>query len=218
MVSVNHSVAGRGPAPLRGLILLPAAPVTATMNQMQVSSFGERLLREFETRRCKNPRYSLRALAAFLETDHSTLSQILRGSRRVPVSRIRGWARKLGIDQEETTVYIAAEHEPDTRTAERQRQMRQWTAEALAIANQPAHWGILRLCRAPEFRSDSRWIAQQIGVDIDQVNLAFSRLLRLRLLEVRASGEWKDLTGMPHLTERKFRTLALARARELAAK
>ncbi|HEY6393604.1 MAG TPA: helix-turn-helix transcriptional regulator [Bryobacteraceae bacterium] len=188
------------------------------MNQMQIGFFRERLLREFETRRRKNPRYSLRALAAFLETDHSTLSQILRGSRRVPVRRIRGWARKLGIDQEETIVYIAAEHEPDTRTAQRQHQLRQWTAEALAIANQRAHWEILRLCRAPEFRADSRWIARQIGVDIDQVNLAFSRLLRLRLLEVSASGQWKDLTGAPHLTERKFRTLALARARELAAK
>ena len=95
--------------------------------------------------------------------------------------------------------------------------MCQWTAEALAIANQRAHWEILRLSRAPEFRSDSRWIARQIGVDIDQVNIAFSRLLRLRLLEVLPSGEWKDVTGMPNLTERKFRTLALARTRELAA-
>jgi len=188
------------------------------MNQMQASFFSERLRQEFETRRRKNGRYSLRALAAFLETDHSTLSQILRGSRRVPVRRIRGWARKLGIDQEETTVYIAAEHEPDTRTAGRQHQLRQWTAEALAIANQRAHWEIIRLCRTPEFRADSRWIAQQTGLDIDQVNLAFTRLLRLRLLEVSKSGEWKDLTGIPRLTEPKFRTLALARARELAAK
>lgn len=43
--------------------------------------FRARLRQEFESRRRKNPRYSLRALAMFLNTDHSTLAQILRGAR-----------------------------------------------------------------------------------------------------------------------------------------
>jgi hypothetical protein len=36
---------------------------------------------EFARRRKDNPRYSLRAFAAALKTDHSTLSQIIRGRR-----------------------------------------------------------------------------------------------------------------------------------------
>ena len=69
-----------------------------------------------------------------------------------------------------------------------------------------------------QFRPDCRWIAKQAEVSVDQVNLALSCLLRLRLLEINAAGKWKDLTGVPELTERAFRGLALARARELAAK
>jgi hypothetical protein len=45
----------------------------------------------------KNARYSLPAFAAFLGTDHSTLQQILRGTRRAPAG------------------YIAKEHVPDAQ-------------------------------------------------------------------------------------------------------
>jgi len=181
-------------------------------------AFRERLCQELEARRKKNPRYSMRALAAFLGTDHSTLSQILRGTRNVPVRSIRLWSSKLGISPEEAALYIAAEHTPDSQTAERQHQLRQWTAEAMSVVSEPAHWQILRLCRARGFRPDCRWIAGEIGTSVDQVNLALSRLLRLRLLQIKESGQWKDLTGIPNLTERGFRKLALARVRELAAK
>jgi len=94
---------------------------------MEGRFFRERLQRELENRRKKNARYSLRALAAFLGTDHSTLSQILRGERRVPVGRIRSWAGKLGIGKDEAAVYIAAEHARDAQTAARQHHLRQWT-------------------------------------------------------------------------------------------
>lgn len=184
---------------------------------MREAGFVARLQEEWKTRRKNNPRYSLRAFASFLGTDHSTLSQILRGARRIPVARLRSWAAKLGMDAAQAAVYVAAEHAPDAQTIERQNQLRHWTAEAMAVANEPAHWHIVRLSRAPEFRPDCRWIADQIGVSVDAVNMALSRLLRLRLLEVIASGEWKDLTGLRKLTEREFRKLALARVRQKAA-
>lgn len=177
-------------------------------------SFRERLGREFESRRKKNPRYSVRALALFLATDHSTLAQILRGTRRVPISRLRAWARKLGIGAEETAVYIAAEHAPDARTAQRQHQLRHWSAEAGAVTSEAAHWRILRLCRTSEFRPDCRWIAGQIDASVDDVNLALSRLLRLGLLQMNGEGNWKDTTGLPRLTAGEFRKVALARVRK----
>jgi transcriptional regulator with XRE-family HTH domain len=181
---------------------------------MDHMSFRERLRQEFESRRNSNPRYSLRAMALFLDIDHSTLAQILRGVRRVPAARVRGWARKLGISIEEATAYIAAEHAPDARTRQRQYQLRHWTAEALALTSEPAHWQILCLCRAPEFQADCRWIARQISVSVDAVNLALSRLLRLGLLQVDPAGRWKDTTGLPRLTGDAFRRLALARVRK----
>jgi transcriptional regulator with XRE-family HTH domain len=184
---------------------------------MQERGFRERLGQEFEARRQKNARYSLRAFAAFLGTDHSTLSQILNGSRRMPVRHVRPWARRLGMDAEEAIAYVAAEHVPDTARAEREEQLRHWTAEAMSIVTERVHWEIVRLCRTTAFRYDCRRIAGQIGTTVDEVNLALSRLLRLRLVEVSAGGEWRDTTDLPELTEKEFRKLALARVRQKAA-
>ena len=184
---------------------------------MQVLEFRDGLEREFDARRQKNPRYSLRAFATFLGADHSTLSQILKGSRRVPAASIRLWARKLGMSREEAAVYVASEHVPDAATATRQAQLLHWTAEARSIVTETAHWEIVRLSRMKTFRADCRWIAQQIGAEVDDVNMAFSRLLRLGLVEVRSAGMWREMTGLKSPTEKEFRKLALARVREKAA-
>jgi transcriptional regulator with XRE-family HTH domain len=178
--------------------------------------FGERLCREFESRRKRNSRYSIRAFATFLRTDHSTLSQILRGTRRVPVNRISVWAKKLGMSDEEIALYAAAESAPDTAAHARQEQIRHWTAEAASLVREPLHLQILELSRKPNFRADCRWIATQLNVTVDEVNIAFSRLLRLRLVTANGPDKWTDLTCIPQLTEREFLDMALARARESA--
>lgn len=184
---------------------------------MARSSFPEKLKREFEARREKNSRYSLRAFAAFLGTDHSTLSQILRAKRPICANAVRAWGEKLGMTPEETAVYVAAQYVPDPSTTRRHEQLRHWTAEAMAIVNERIHWHILRLLHSRSFQADCRWIAAEIGTSVDQVNLALSRLLRLRLLEMARSGKWRNLMGRGQPTEAQFKKLALIRIRELAA-
>lgn len=179
--------------------------------------FRDRLQREFEERRAKNGRYSLRAFANSLGTDHSTLSQILRERRRTPIGRMRVWARELGLDPEETAAYIVAEHLVDAGDSARDAQMQHWTAEAMAVIVDRTHWEIYRLCGTGEFRSDSRWIAERVGTTVDQVNIVLTRLLRLRLLESNASGHWVKVDESQAGTERDFRRLALARVRQKAA-
>jgi hypothetical protein len=123
-------------------------------------------------RKQANPRYSLRAFARFLGTDHSTLSQVMKGRRRATVKQIRDIGKKLGSSSEEISVYLAAEHVPDPSTTERNAQLRHWTAEALAVITGRAHWEIVRLSRERDFRADCRWIAAQAGVSVDEANLA----------------------------------------------
>ncbi len=166
---------------------------------MLETRFKERLQSEFEQRREKNPRYSL------------------RGSRRTPLTRLRAWGAKPGMSREEIAVYVAAEHVPAGAEAQRLEKLRHWTTEALCIVTEPAHWEIVRLSREAGFRADCRWIAERASLNVDAVNMAFSRLLRLRLLEVDASGKWVELTGISEITEPEFRKLALDRVREKAA-
>jgi|HubBroStandDraft_3_1064219.scaffolds.fasta_scaffold106307_2 hypothetical protein len=192
------------------------APRIPYHRAMMQTLFCERLRNEFELRRKRNSRYSIRAFAVFLRTDHSTLSQILRCARRMPVNRIATWAKKLGMGGEEITFYMAAESVPDGVAHARHEQLRHWTAEAASIAWEAIHLQILELSCRPNFRADCRWIAGQLNVSVDEVNIAFSRLLRLRLIAANGQNSWTDLTGIPQLTEREFLAMALARVRERA--
>jgi transcriptional regulator with XRE-family HTH domain len=97
---------------------------------MSVSPFGERLKQEFEARRAVNSRYSQRAFARFLGLDHATLAQVLKGRRKMPISRIRNCSARLGLDTEEAVAYCAAEHAPDAALCERREHLRHKTAEA----------------------------------------------------------------------------------------
>jgi hypothetical protein len=195
----------------------PVVPRSTRPYNHPVTAFAERLRQEFDVRREKNARYSLRAFATLLGTDHASLAQVFRGTRGVPVSKINRLARRLGLDREEAQAYVAAAHAPDDATLAWQRQLRHWSAEALAVVNDRMHFEIVRLIRLPGFRNDSRWIAQQAGASVDQVNIVLQRLLRLGLVTMPASQAWRDLTGLRVLTEKAFRCMALARVRKMAA-
>jgi transcriptional regulator with XRE-family HTH domain len=94
-------------------------------------TFRAVLQSELDRRRAANARYSLRAFARCLAVDHSTLSQILRGKRRVTARNVRALGRKLRLTAPAIDEHCAAEHES----------------------------AILAAVRRPGFRADSRWLA-----------------------------------------------------------
>jgi len=175
---------------------------------MRRGLFQQRLQREFEARRRLNPRYSLRAFARFLGTDHATLRQILQGTRGVPQRSVLAWAKGLGMSTEEAAVYREASGLPEAAALARQERVLHRTAEAASIIDEPVHWQIVQLCRSAEFRPDTRWIADRAGVSIDRVNMALTRLLRLGLLRIQDVRQWLPVEAA---TEQQFRATALAR-------
>ena len=153
------------------------------------SPFRRRLIQEFDARRARNPRYSLRAFAGFLGLDHATLTQILKGRRGMPKGRIHDCARRLGMSAEEASAYFTN------------------AGEALNVIDDPVHWRIVQLCRSAEFRPDCHWIAARLQVSTDQVNVAVTRLISFGLLRMRARTEWWCEN---FATEREFRMSAVA--------
>ena len=97
---VGHDI-----APLFRPASLLTRPVDPTIEFMKTTAIGVRKnagFREFLQRKlaqscANNPQYSLRAFAKSLGTDHSTLSQILRGKRRLTAETIRALARQLKL-------------------------------------------------------------------------------------------------------------------------
>jgi len=101
------------------------------------SPFRRRLIQEFDARRARNSRYSLRSFARFLGLDHATLTQILKGRRRMPKGRIHDCAKRLGMSADEASAYFAG------------------AGEALDFIAEPLYWRIIRLCRSADFRPNA---------------------------------------------------------------
>jgi hypothetical protein len=120
------------------------------------------LVSELARRQYDNARYSLRAYARDLGTDHATLSQVLRGRRVLSPRLARQFGRKLRLPEPAIAEACELHH-----------------AEAL-----------LRLAKLRAFRCDSRWIATRTGLPLDAVNRALHRLIFDRRLIMAARDRW----------------------------
>lgn len=134
---------------------------------MRCVTFREVLEAELRRRRERNPRYSLRAFARALALDHSSLSQILRGKRRLTGKVIRRLGAVLRMPAREIEGFCSE-------------------------ANDRALVGLIG---SPLFRADSRWIATVLGIPIDEVNVSLQRLVRLRAVVMKAQRTWEVLCG-----------------------
>ena len=124
--------------------------------------FRELLRDEFERRRLRNRRYSLRSFARFLGVDHSTLSQIIRGRRRLTPRAISHMGARLGVAAGVLRECAAGEND--------------------AV--------VLRVVTRASFRPDVRWIAVRTGLTIDAINISLHRLLHGRALTMIARDSW----------------------------
>lgn len=170
--------------------LLAGAPAATP-----ATSFRLFLQAELARRCAGNPRFSLRAFAARLGVDHSTLSQLLRGRRPATPATIEKLGRRLGLEPEVIERYVAHERlfaVPATAGEEHVTQLARDAAEVLADLR---HAAILELTHLADFRPDSRWIARVLDLSPDEVNVALQRLLRLGLLAMAGPSRWVDRSG-----------------------
>lgn len=155
---------GFAPLSHRGPLTVSGAP-----DRVRTVNFQQMLQAEFGQRRQRNPRYSLRAFARHLGTDHSTLSQILRRRRRLSPRLVRRFGERLRLDP----------------------------GVIRDVCGQQQAEAILRLIHLPAFRTDSRWIATQTGLSLDAVNAAIHRLLQQGDLVMESVNRW-TATRTPH--------------------
>jgi len=124
--------------------------------------FAMLLETEFLRRRHRNPRYSLRAFARSMGTDHATMSQLLRGLRRLSLRRIRTMGARLGLSD------CQIEH--------------CCTARADAA--------VLEAIRKPPMCIGSRKLARRVGINVDAINIVLHRLLVAGSLRMPAKDRW----------------------------
>ncbi len=151
-----------------------------------MNSFRHFVQAEIAHRCAKNPRYSLRALARTLALDPATLSQLVRGKRRMTPRTIRRIGAALGLPPEEIEAYVRFEETPRGGL----RTLDDLEKDFAALVEEWQHHAILELTTLAEFRPDTRWIARVLDTPADKVNVALQRLTRLGLLKMASSSRW----------------------------
>jgi transcriptional regulator with XRE-family HTH domain len=119
-------------------------------------TFRELLAAELRRRCRKNRRYSLRAFGRALGVDHSTLSQVMRGGRRLTPRSVLRIAPRLGIPQHEAEVFAteAKLFQAVSRRTFRPRSTE--LARRLAISVDEANVLLQRMLRTRQLRMTDR--------------------------------------------------------------
>jgi uncharacterized protein (TIGR02147 family) len=190
----RESVSGVGNDYIIGVKTNILAPV---VRPGPASSFRLLLQSELGRRCASNPHYSLRAFAKYLGLDHATLSQMLRGKRRLTAKMIVKIGTRLGLPEDKLKAYVS--YEESTCSAPlpsvNLRAIQQMAHDTAALISEWYHYAILELTRLQDFKPDSRWIARVLGLTPDEVNVAVTRLTRLGLLHMVSRKRWTDTSG-----------------------
>ena len=170
--------------------------VTNACGTAKPESFRRILQAELANRCSQNPQYSLRAFARDLATDHASLSQLLRGRRKLTAKTIRKFGELLGLELAEIEKLVDAEAVvSESANAAVQAEIEQLSKDASNLICEWQHFAILELLRFESFEPNSNWIAQVLGLSVDEVNIALTRLIRLNLISMESPSVWRDLSG-----------------------
>ena len=150
------------------------------------------LTNEFSKRKNRNPSYSIRAFARFLEIDHSVLASVFRGKRRIPKKCARKVTQKLDLSPRQSQEFLLSlanmraslvqlSKVPLRTEAHEEKVLSE--DDCFHIIADPEHYSILSLCEMEGFSSEPAWIAKRLGVTETQVRVAINRLITAGLLK-----------------------------------
>lgn len=145
----------------------------------------------FESRKAKNPRYSMRAFARDLGISSGWISDIFAG-RRLPGKRLTvRIARSLKLNDED------AQKLQDL--VKRLQQVKseggdllKLTEDQIAIISDRENLVLLNLFNTKDFCSDINWMSARLGVPPATVRRSLDRLERIGLI-VQENGQYKSL-------------------------
>ena len=139
--------------------------------------------------RCqKNPSYSLRSFAKSLDVSPSFLSKLLNGKRRITPSIFEKLTLNLGLSQcEVLKLTSTGETENNKQT---QFCLNNLALEQFKIISDWYHYALLELTKVEGFVSEPGWIANKLGISVNQTKAAIERLCKLELL-MKVKGAYK---------------------------
>jgi uncharacterized protein (TIGR02147 family) len=156
----------------------------------------------FERKQDTNPAYSLRALARDLKVSPSYVSGVLNGQKKISQKSLTKLVRTLDID-DEAALYLKMalllEDVEDTELRKRLespvngrpfQKFRPISRKKNALLSKWYYVAVLDLMTCVHFKSDTLWIARQLGILLSEAEDAIETLKKLKLIEETSAG-WR---------------------------
>jgi plasmid maintenance system antidote protein VapI/DNA-binding MarR family transcriptional regulator len=150
------------------------------------------LQREFMGRCRKNPRYSIRAFARALKINHSTLSKLIRGKRRITKSTLLQLGPHLGLSAKEIEHFVSRLNSEEVAAMN----YHQLSLDLYQIIADWYHYAIFELITLKDFQPNHRWIAKKLQITPTEVTSAVDRLTRVGLIEIKNHRKWIQKTPL----------------------
>jgi len=152
------------------------------MENLAFTDIRKLLKDELYSRIENNPSYSLRAFARDLNIDHGTLSQIISGKRTLTLRNYLRMEPSLSITEEQKKSLrqeVCNEYSDFTTYDDQQ----------ITTLNKWYHTAILELMDTVDFQSCPQWMAEKLGLRLEEVEEALQLLSNLDMIRQKG-GRW----------------------------
>ncbi|MES2801164.1 MAG: TIGR02147 family protein [Bdellovibrionota bacterium] len=139
---------------------------------------------EFKDRKKRNPLYSLRAFAKFLELSPAQLSQVMNGKRPLTAKAVKKIASKLGYSPKKIEKMLI-DSLRESNSLDKKTDKLNLEEDKFRTISDWYHLSMLSLIRLAEVKSDPRWIANKLGISVQQVSDSIKRLERLNIISTK---------------------------------
>src|SRR3989344_4964128 len=130
------------------------------------------LKNEFRRRQDRNPNFSMRSFAKWLEVSPAQLSQVLSGKRPLSFRLAAKIGTRLGFAGQERIEFMekaskALSHEKSISANQPLHRIKE---DEFKLISEWYHFAILGLSSVPGAKSDPRWIARRLGISLNEAN------------------------------------------------
>lgn len=148
---------------------------------------------ELAEKKALNPRYSLRMMARRIGIAPGRLSEFLSGKRPITIRQAVKIADGLSLDFGKRMAFLRLfEMAPAVLNKHDEVRFRQLSSDAFHAVADWYHFAILSLMDVDDFKMQSAWIADRLGLSKSTVTAALHRLKNLGLIE-KQGGIWRKV-------------------------
>lgn len=192
------------------------------LNSMSVTS--DFLKNEFDKRKAKNPNFSVRAFARWLELSPAQVSQVMSKKRPLTLKALEKISKKLDVSPFEKQELVeslmsASGKKNKDLVNEEKLSFRTLSEDQFKLMADWYHVAILSLTRLPGAKPDPRWIARKLNISLEDANQALQRLVRLNIVVLtprfqQVGDPLKVISEIPSAAIRRYHKQNLALASE----